>query len=107
MIELTSTELFLHGVLFFCSILTVILIFISYLKFSFGELKRVLFFYVMAFTFSAMRWVGGSLARIRFGFTEYLWYNIIWTISGVLAAAFGIYASILLLKFSKTYGFKG
>jgi len=53
-----------------------------------------------------LRWIGGSMARLDLPITNYLTFNIIWTLAGVLAAGFGLYASKLLLDFSSAYGFK-
>ena len=48
--------------------------------------------------FSALRWTGGSLARLKFDFTETITYNILWTFTGIIAAIFGIYTAKLTGK---------
>lgn len=98
-------ELALHIILFVFAGLTPALMYFAYKKFSTGEFKRIVKYYLIAFFFSALRWIGGSLVRLDLPFTVTLLYNILWTLAGVLAACFAVYASKLLLDFSRVYGF--
>ena len=98
-------ELALHGTLFIFAAITPILMYYAYTKFSKGDFKTIIKYYLIAFFFSAFRWAGGSMARLDMPITESLYFNILWTASGILAAVFGLYASKLLLDFSKIFGF--
>lgn len=100
-----------HGILILAAIATVILMFIAYIRFSEDNniqrrFKKIIFNYMIAFFFSAARWAGGTYARIGYDFTNTLTFNVVWTLTGICAAFFGLYASKLLLDFSRSSFFK-
>lgn len=95
----------LHALLFSFAIVALTIMYVSYRKISKGELRRIVGCYWFAFFFSALRWFGGSLARIQYDFTNTLLFNIFWAGAGVISGIFGIYGAYLLLKFSRVYGF--
>ncbi len=103
--DISLIEWVLHALLFLFVIIMLVMIFIAYRKISKGEIKRIMLFYWFAFFFSAIRWIGGTLARINFDFVSTLGFNIFWTSAGIISGLFGIYGSYLLLKFSRIYGF--
>jgi len=105
MVILSGIETLLHIILFTVAAITIVLMGVAYSKFSKGELKGIVGYYFLAFIFAALRWVGGSLSRLDYQFTNTLTFNILWLLAGILSAAFGLYASKLLLDFSRIFVF--
>lgn len=103
--SLSQIELLLHIILFIVAGITIILMWIAYSRFSKGELKKIIFYYFLAFIFAALRWVGGSIARLDLPIASLLIFNILWLLAGILSAVFGLYASKLLLDFSRIFVF--
>lgn len=106
---LSFFDYMLHEVILIISFITVVfLIVFHYLYPDYNSkqkaLKKIFFYYMLSFLFAAFRWAGGSLSHIRERFTDGLMYNLIWTLAGIAAAGFGLYASKLLLDFSKLNG---
>ena len=102
---LNGVEILLHITLFIVAALTIILMGFAYSRFSRGEFKKIIFYYFLAFIFSALRWSGGSFARLDYQFVSTLTFNILWLLAGILSAVFGLYASKLLLDFSRIFAF--
>ena len=95
-----SIELTFHFFLFFVAVITPVIMLFSYSKFKPGPLKTVIGFFTLAYFFGALRWIGGSMARIHVPMTETLMFNFLWTLAGILAAVFGLYAANLLFAYS-------
>jgi len=96
----SSFELILHLLLLGFAVATPGLIFLAYLNFKKSELKNIVGYYCIAFFFSALRWAGGSLSRLNFEFTHSSIYVLLWTLTGIFAAVFGLYACKKLLEFA-------
>lgn len=104
---ISTIEYGFHIILFAIAALTIILMGLAYTKFSGGKFKNIIMYYAIAFFFSALRWVGGSMVRLGLPITNNLSFNIIWLFAGILSACFGLYATKLLLDLSKNIGFYG
>ena len=96
----SDTELLFHVLLFAVAIMTPIILYSSYRKFT-GEFKTAMGFLTLAFVFSALRWTGGSLARLQLPVTNSLWFNFLWLATGILAAVFALYTANLLFDLSR------
>ena len=106
---LSFFDYMLHEIILIVSFITVVLLIVfHYLYPDYNpkqkSLIKIFFYYMLSFLFAAFRWAGGSLSHIREKFTDGLIYNILWTLVGIAAAVFGLYASKLLLDFSKLNG---
>ncbi|RJQ18944.1 hypothetical protein C4580_06040 [Candidatus Woesearchaeota archaeon] len=98
----TSLELSFHILLFGVAVATPLILYFAYLRFARGQLRTIVGFLTLSFVFGALRWIGGSLARLDLPVTNQLWFNFAWTVSGVLAAVFALYAANALFTYSKT-----
>lgn len=98
--SVSDTELLFHILLFAVAIITPVILYSSYRKFS-GEFRTAMGFLTLAFVFSALRWIGGSLARLHLPMTDLLWFNFAWLTVGILAAVFALYTANLLFDLSR------
>lgn len=98
----------MHAIIFFLSVVTPIVIFVTYSRFGRKSgLRRIALMLMLSFVFGGLRWSGGSIEAMQIGyFIGNPLFMPIWTLSGVLAAAFGVYAALLLYEYSKMFGFE-
>ncbi len=71
-----------------------------------GDFKKIAMLLLLGIAFSTFRWAGGSLVRLSHPWMNIYGIQVLWWLSGVLAAVFAIWGAILLIGFSKKYGFK-
>ena len=105
-----ETDLFvlaMHSVIFAIAVITPVALLVACLRFDKGSwLRKVTLALAVSFVFGGMRWVGGSIASLQIAFFIHNPFFVpIWTLTGVLAAVFGLYAAKLLLDYSKMFGF--
>jgi hypothetical protein len=106
MFVITGLELSFHGILFVVALLTPVIMFITASKFSDTDFRQICLFFAFAFLFGAMRWAGGSMARLQLPITESLLFNFLWLSTGILSAFFGVYGAWRLYKVAQQIGFK-
>lgn len=98
----------MHAIIFLLSVVTPLLVFVTYSRFSRKSgLRRIALMLMVSFIFGGIRWSGGSIEAMQIDyFVDNPLFMPIWTLSGVLAAAFGVYAALLLYRYSKMFGFE-
>lgn len=98
----------MHAIIFFLSVVTPIVIFATYSRFSRKSgLRRIALMLMVSFIFGGIRWSGGSIAALQIGyFIDNPLFMPVWTLSGVFAAAFGVYTALLLYEYSRMFGFE-
>ena len=98
----------MHAIIFFLSVVTPIVIFATFSRFSRKSgLRRIALALLASFVFGGVRWSGGSIEAMQISyFIDNPLFMPIWTLSGVLAAAFGVYTALLLYEYSKAFGFE-
>ena len=104
MTHLTELDITLHFIIFLVSLTAP-----AFLVLAYGRTKKdkkakeILGALAISFIFGALRWTGGSIASMDIPpFTDiaaHPLYVPVWTACGLLAAAFGIYSSLLVIKY--------
>lgn len=100
-------EFLLHGIVFAFGAVVPVLMYIAYTRFLAGPLKKIIKYYAIAMSFAALHAILGSMLSLDVPGTETMFFDVSWTLVGVFAALFGLYATKLLLDFGRVFGFAG
>lgn len=97
-----------HIIIFAIAIITPIIMFVTITQLGKGSrFRKIVLTLAISFLFGGMRWSGGSISHMQIPFfINSIWFIPVWTLSGILAAGFGLYAAFLLYQYSKIVGFE-
>ena len=106
-----SIELVLHILVITAAIISLIFlawsIKVAVQNLTPDDITKMLLGFLLAGFFSTFRWVGGTLSRLNTPIMDKMYIQVLWGLSGILAAICIIYASKKAIDFSRRFGFRG
>ncbi|MBI5355689.1 MAG: hypothetical protein HZB68_04510 [Candidatus Aenigmarchaeota archaeon] len=96
-----TAELSLDILFFLVTIALPVLMYIAHRRLPAGQLRTIVGFFTLAYSFAAMNWAGGTLTRLRVPVTDSLVFIAVWILTGVASAVFAVYAANLLIAWTR------